>query len=222
MGWVKLMADVLVSCLLKASQHALCSCTLTYQCRSVGQAAHGDCITQVHVAVWPQSLCGLVQACSSIKYMAPCSLNVGNGVLSVVYTCLQYFTIKMQDGVVATSYANGDKFYIDPMKLLPLDRFLPKPKGSSAGITKGEAFVPLPELPMHVWYELAYEAACHLSSCVSHATGASMLLQPHCLWLLSGSNPAEIAAVEYVSELAGSVIYELLTAKLTHAAKQSA
>ncbi|KAL3160131.1 hypothetical protein ABBQ32_010905 [Trebouxia sp. C0010 RCD-2024] len=48
-----------------------------------------------------------------------------------------YFTIKMQDGVVATSYANGDKFYIDPMKLLPLDRFLPKPKGSSAGITKG-------------------------------------------------------------------------------------
>ena len=51
---------------------------------------------------------------------------------------LQFFTIKMQDGVVATSYANGDKFYIDPMKLLPLDRFLPKPKGSSAGITKGK------------------------------------------------------------------------------------
>ena len=44
----------------------------------------------------------------------------------------------MQEGVVATSYANGDKFYIDPMKLLPLDRFLPKPKGSSAGITKGK------------------------------------------------------------------------------------
>lgn len=61
--------------------------------------------------------------------------------ISTVSPCLhvlQYFTIKMQDGVVATSYANGDKFYIDPMKLLPLDRFLPKPKGSSAGITKGE------------------------------------------------------------------------------------
>ena len=43
----------------------------------------------------------------------------------------------MQEGVVATSYSNGDKFYIDPAKLLPLDRFLPKPKGSSAGITKG-------------------------------------------------------------------------------------
>ena len=36
---------------------------------------------------------------------------------------------------MATSYANGDKFYIDPMKLLPLDRFLPKPKGS--GVQKG-------------------------------------------------------------------------------------
>lgn len=56
----------------------------------------------------------------------------------VLLHVLQYFTIKMQDGVVATSYANGDKFYIDPMKLLPLDRFLPKPTGSSAGITKGE------------------------------------------------------------------------------------
>jgi H/ACA ribonucleoprotein complex subunit 1 len=40
-----------------------------------------------------------------------------------------YFTIKMSDGVVATSYAKGDKFFIDPAKLLPLDRFLPKPKG---------------------------------------------------------------------------------------------
>lgn len=199
MGWVKLMADVLVSCLLKALQHALCSCTLTYQCRSEGQAAkHGGCSTRVHVAVWPQSLCGLVQACSSSKYISQCSPNVGNGVFNVIYACLQYFTIKMQDGVVATSYANGDKFYIDPMKLLPLDRFLPKPKGSSAGITKGESFVLLPELPMHIWYELAYEAAHNLSSCVSHATGASMVLQPHFLWLLSGSNPAEIAAVEYV------------------------
>ena len=50
-------------------------------------------------------------------------------------TLLQFFTIKMQEGIVATSYANGDKFYIDPMKLLPLDRFLPKPKG--AGVQKG-------------------------------------------------------------------------------------
>lgn len=45
-----------------------------------------------------------------------------------------FFTIKMSDGVVATSYKAGDKFFIDPYKLLPLDRFLPKPKGApSAG-----------------------------------------------------------------------------------------
>ncbi|KAK9837116.1 hypothetical protein WJX81_003877 [Elliptochloris bilobata] len=41
-----------------------------------------------------------------------------------------YFTVKMQEGVVATSYASGDKFYIDPMKLLPMERFLPQPKGA--------------------------------------------------------------------------------------------
>ena len=60
----------------------------------------------------------------------------------------------MQDGVVATSYANGDKFYIDPMKLLPLDRFLPKPKGSSAGITKGK-------LPM-----LSHRLFVHSLACI--------------------------------------------------------
>ncbi|GJP52658.1 hypothetical protein CLOM_g11756 [Closterium sp. NIES-68] len=44
-----------------------------------------------------------------------------------------YFSIKMQEGIVATSYSPGDKFFIDPMKLLPLQRFLPQPKGASAG-----------------------------------------------------------------------------------------
>lgn len=29
---------------------------------------------------------------------------------------------------MATSYNHGDKFYIDPAKLLPLARFLPQPK----------------------------------------------------------------------------------------------
>ncbi|CAH2072457.1 unnamed protein product [Thlaspi arvense] len=43
------------------------------------------------------------------------------------------FSIKMMDGIVATSYNEGDKFYIDPYKLLPLARFLPQPKGQSAG-----------------------------------------------------------------------------------------
>jgi hypothetical protein len=34
----------------------------------------------------------------------------------------------MMEGIVATSYAPGDKFYIDPSKLLPLARFLTQPK----------------------------------------------------------------------------------------------
>ncbi|KAJ1433243.1 Translation protein, beta-barrel domain superfamily [Sesbania bispinosa] len=38
-----------------------------------------------------------------------------------------YFSIKMMEGIVATSYSAGDKFYIDPRKLLPLARFLPQP-----------------------------------------------------------------------------------------------
>ncbi|KAH9784475.1 H/ACA ribonucleoprotein complex subunit [Citrus sinensis] len=39
-----------------------------------------------------------------------------------------YFSVKMMEGIVATSYSLGDKFYIDPSKLLPLARFLPQPK----------------------------------------------------------------------------------------------
>ncbi|CAM8960800.1 unnamed protein product [Rhodiola kirilowii] len=43
-----------------------------------------------------------------------------------------YFSVKMMEGIVATSYQAGDKFYIDPAKLLPLARFLPQPKGTPA------------------------------------------------------------------------------------------
>ncbi|CUM62572.1 uncharacterized protein PRCAT00000124001 [Priceomyces carsonii] len=39
-----------------------------------------------------------------------------------------FFTIKPSEGVKAESFKDGDKFYIGPDKLLPLDRFLPKPK----------------------------------------------------------------------------------------------
>ncbi len=52
---------------------------------------------------------------------------------------VQHFTIKMQEGIVATSYAAGDKFFIDPYKLLPMDRFLPKPKGTPSPGGRGEA-----------------------------------------------------------------------------------
>ncbi|EFQ97448.1 hypothetical protein MGYG_00489 [Nannizzia gypsea CBS 118893] len=39
-----------------------------------------------------------------------------------------YFTIKPQEGIVPTSFKTGDKFYIGGDKLLPLEKFLPKPK----------------------------------------------------------------------------------------------
>ncbi|EGS19371.1 H/ACA ribonucleoprotein complex subunit 1-like protein [Thermochaetoides thermophila DSM 1495] len=39
-----------------------------------------------------------------------------------------YFTIKPSEGVQATSFKPGDKFYISTEKLLPTEKFLPKPK----------------------------------------------------------------------------------------------
>jgi len=39
-----------------------------------------------------------------------------------------YFSVKMGDGMVASSFKKGEKVYIAGDKLLPLERFLPKPK----------------------------------------------------------------------------------------------
>jgi len=39
-----------------------------------------------------------------------------------------YFTVKPSEGIVATSFKKGDKVFIGGDKLLPLERFLPKPK----------------------------------------------------------------------------------------------
>jgi H/ACA ribonucleoprotein complex subunit 1 len=39
-----------------------------------------------------------------------------------------YFTIKPSVGIQATSFAPGDVFHIAPEKVLPIERFLPKPK----------------------------------------------------------------------------------------------
>lgn len=39
-----------------------------------------------------------------------------------------FFTIKPSEGVVADSFKLGDKFFIGPDKLLPMERFLPQPK----------------------------------------------------------------------------------------------
>lgn len=46
-----------------------------------------------------------------------------------------YFTIKPSEGIQAASFKEGDRFYIAGEKLLPLERFLPKPK-APAGAPK--------------------------------------------------------------------------------------
>lgn len=46
-----------------------------------------------------------------------------------------YFTIKMAEGMVATSFKGGDKVFIGGDKVLPIERFLPKPPGE-----KGSSF----------------------------------------------------------------------------------
>lgn len=44
-----------------------------------------------------------------------------------------YFTVKMQEGMIAKSFKPNDKVYIGTDKLLPLERFLPKPKVAGKG-----------------------------------------------------------------------------------------
>ncbi|KAH9174256.1 H/ACA ribonucleoprotein complex, subunit Gar1/Naf1 [Lactarius sanguifluus] len=45
-----------------------------------------------------------------------------------------YFSVKMGEGMVAGSFKKGDKVYIAGDKLLPIERFLPKPK-VAGGVT---------------------------------------------------------------------------------------
>lgn len=47
-----------------------------------------------------------------------------------------YFTIKPSEGIQATSFKYGDKFYIASEKLLPLEKFLPKPKPPPGTVNK--------------------------------------------------------------------------------------
>ena len=39
-----------------------------------------------------------------------------------------YFSVKVQEGIQASSFKVGDKVFVGDDKLLPLERFLPKPK----------------------------------------------------------------------------------------------
>ncbi|KAG8896857.1 H/ACA snoRNP pseudouridylase subunit [Tulasnella sp. 417] len=45
-----------------------------------------------------------------------------------------YFTVKMEQGMVASRFQKGDKVYIAGDKTLPIERFLPKPK-AVGGVT---------------------------------------------------------------------------------------
>ena len=40
-----------------------------------------------------------------------------------------YFSVKLSENMKASSFKKLQKFYIDPYKLLPLQRFLPQPPG---------------------------------------------------------------------------------------------
>jgi rRNA processing protein Gar1 len=45
-----------------------------------------------------------------------------------------YFTVKMEGGMVASSFKKEDKVFIGGDKLLPIERFLPKPKIAGAKV----------------------------------------------------------------------------------------
>ena len=50
-----------------------------------------------------------------------------------------FFSVKMNEGMVAGSFREGDKVYIAGDKLFPIDRFLPRPK-----VARGESWFLLP------------------------------------------------------------------------------
>ena len=48
-----------------------------------------------------------------------------------------HFSVKMSEGMVASSFNSDQKFFINPEKLLPLARFLPKPPAPKGVAKKG-------------------------------------------------------------------------------------
>ncbi|KAL5018687.1 hypothetical protein ScPMuIL_004409 [Solemya velum] len=44
-----------------------------------------------------------------------------------------YFSVKLSDNMKASSFSKDTKLFIDPYKLLPLQRFLPQPRGGRVG-----------------------------------------------------------------------------------------
>ncbi|KPI98484.1 putative H/ACA ribonucleoprotein complex subunit 1 [Papilio xuthus] len=48
-----------------------------------------------------------------------------------------YVSVKLGENIKAKSFKDGQQFYIDPAKLLPLKRFLPQPPGAKRGVGRG-------------------------------------------------------------------------------------
>lgn len=63
-----------------------------------------------------------------------------------------YFSVKMEAGMVASSFKKGDKVYIGGDKLLPIERFLPKPKvaGGACGFAFSHRYIIL----IHTFYQV--------------------------------------------------------------------
>jgi H/ACA ribonucleoprotein complex subunit 1 len=83
-------------------------------------------------AVEDEMLCASVMADKVPYFNAPIYLQ-NKSVIGKVDEILGpinevYFSIKMGEGMVASSFKKGDKVYIGGDKLLPIERFLPKPK----------------------------------------------------------------------------------------------
>ncbi|CAL9072189.1 unnamed protein product, partial [Musa textilis] len=75
----------------------------------------------------------------------------------------KYFSIKMLEGIITTSYSPGDKLYIDPAKQLPLTRFLRKPKYDNPSLFSFCSLLTTTLLSQHVnvamisWYAAFHE-----------------------------------------------------------------
>ncbi|EKD15112.1 H/ACA ribonucleoprotein complex subunit 1 [Drepanopeziza brunnea f. sp. 'multigermtubi' MB_m1] len=78
---------------------------------------------------------GKVDEASSNPRFLQCALTRQEALLGRTFVAIilgpinnVYFTIKCSEGIQAASFKSGDKFYIGGDKLLPLEKFLPKPK----------------------------------------------------------------------------------------------
>jgi hypothetical protein len=98
----------------------------------------------------------------------------------------------MSEGVQASSYTSGDKFFIDPMKLLPMERFLPQPKGApgaggrGGALTSGQGGQGRGGAPAVTAHLLQYLSQCHTHT-VRYAHRMQSCSHLRCSWLMQAS-----------------------------------